>query len=78
MALASTTALVTGADSQGIGRGIALALAREGADVALHWYRSESAAETLATEIRALGRNTVLVHADMGDASAARAAVRQA
>lgn len=78
MALASSSALVTGADSQGIGRAVALALAAAGADIAVHWYRSEAAAEELATKIRAMKRKTVLVHADMGDPAAARAAVQKA
>ena len=78
MALASTTALVTGADSDGIGRAIALMLARGGADVALHWYRSRDKAEELAGMIADLGRRTVLVEADMGDPAQARAAVRKA
>jgi NAD(P)-dependent dehydrogenase (short-subunit alcohol dehydrogenase family) len=71
-------ALVTGADSRGIGRGVALALAEAGADVAVHWFRDRDLAESLAAEIRALGRRAALVHADMGDPAAARAAVRQA
>lgn len=78
MPLESTTALVTGADSDGIGRAVALALAAAGADVALHWYRSREKAEQLAAAIDAMGRRTVLVEADMGDAKQARAAVRQA
>jgi NAD(P)-dependent dehydrogenase (short-subunit alcohol dehydrogenase family) len=70
--------LVTGADSDGIGRAVALTLAMAGADVALHWYRSEEKAQALATTIGAMGRKAVLVHADMGDAAAARVAVRAA
>ncbi len=78
MTLASSTALVTGADSQGIGRAVALSLAEAGADIALHWYRSRELAEELAITIRAVGRRAELVHADMGDPAAARAAVRGA
>lgn len=78
MTLASSTALVTGADSQGIGRAVALALADAGADVALHWYRSREMAEDLAVSIRGMGRKAVLVHADMGEPAAAREAVREA
>lgn len=78
MSLFATTALVTGADSHGMGRAIALALAGAGADVALHWYRDRATAEDLAARIAALGRRAVLVHADMGDAAAARAAVAEA
>ncbi len=78
MTLFSDTALVTGADSLGIGRAVALALAHAGAHVALHWYRDRAQAEDLAAQIDALGRKTVLVHADMGDPTAARAAVQEA
>lgn len=78
MSLDSTTALVTGADSDGIGRAVALALAAAGADVALHWYRSREKAEELAGLIADMGRRTVLVEADMGDPQQARAAVRTA
>ena len=48
MRLKGKQALVTGS-SRGIGRGIALKLAREGAIVAVHYYRNhEAAADTLA------------------------------
>jgi len=76
--LASSTALVTGADSQGIGRAVALALAEAGADLALHWYRSRELAEDLAAQIRTMGRKAELIHADMGDPAAARATVHAA
>lgn len=78
MTLASSTALVTGADSQGIGRAVALALAEAGADLALHWYRSRELAEDLAAQIRTMGRKAELIHADMGDPAAARATVHAA
>lgn len=76
--LHGTTALVTGTDSDGIGRGIARALATAGADVALHWYRDRGAAEALSLELRTLGRRAPLVHADLGDPAAARAMAREA
>ena len=78
MTLLSKCALVTGADSRGIGRAAALALAEAGADVALHWYRDRSAAEEVADQIRSMGRRTAVVHADMGNPAAARAAIRDA
>src|SRR5262245_51975229 len=53
--LAGCRALVTGASS-GIGRAIALELARAGADVIVHHRRSEHAAEQVAADIRALQR----------------------
>ena len=48
-------ALVTGG-SRGIGRAIALELARSGADVAVNFRRDEGAAKSVVEEIRALGR----------------------
>jgi len=63
--LSGKTALVTGA-SRGIGRGVALALARAGCDVAAA-ARTVPDLETLAEEIRALGRRAVVVPADVRD-----------
>jgi short-subunit dehydrogenase len=63
--LLQQAALVTGA-SRGIGRGVALALARAGADVAIA-ARTMPDLETLAKEIEALGRRAVLIPADMRD-----------
>ncbi|GIW44387.1 MAG: 3-oxoacyl-[acyl-carrier-protein] reductase FabG [Candidatus Binatia bacterium] len=59
-------ALVTGS-SRGIGRGIALELARAGAHVAVHYRRERDAAEATAREIEALGRKSVVVAADVSD-----------
>lgn len=78
MKLHGRTALVTGADSQGIGRATALALAEAGADVALHWFRDQAQVEALATDIRSLGRTAIVVGADLGLAPEARRAVQQA
>ena len=63
-------ALVTGG-SRGIGRAVAVMLARAGADVAIG-YRTRSAdAESVVREVRALGRRAVAVAGDLGDPSAA-------
>jgi glucose 1-dehydrogenase len=59
-------ALVTGASS-GIGRGVALALAAAGADVAVNYRGGRDAAEDVAAEIRSLGRRATLVQADVSD-----------
>ena len=48
-------ALVTGA-SRGIGKATALKLAREGADVAVHYALASSKAEAVCDDIRGLGR----------------------
>ena len=66
MKLEGRTALVTGA-SRGIGRAIALALAEEGADVAINYVSNEAAAAAVVEEIQALGRKGMLARADVGD-----------
>lgn len=70
-------ALVTGA-SRGIGREIALAYAREGADVVCNYNRSQEDAETLVHEIEALGRHAIAVQADVAHADQVDALVATA
>jgi 3-oxoacyl-[acyl-carrier protein] reductase len=64
MRLAGKHALVTGAQ-QGIGRATVLALAREGADVAINWLDDRAAAERLAGEVRAAGRKAFTTQGDV-------------
>jgi glucose 1-dehydrogenase len=66
MRLQGKVGLVTGASS-GIGRATALALAHEGADVALNYLTLPEAAAELAEQIRGLGRRALLCPADVSD-----------
>ena len=61
------SAVVTGS-SNGIGRAIAVALARQGADVLVHG-RNAAAAAAVAAEITSLGQRAPLVLADLSDAA---------
>jgi 3-oxoacyl-[acyl-carrier protein] reductase len=70
-------ALVTGA-SRGIGRGIALALAGAGADVAIGYRREKSAADAVVEEIAALGGRGFAFAADVRDPAAVAAMVKGA
>ncbi|MCO4891180.1 SDR family oxidoreductase [Cupriavidus sp. WGtm5] len=62
-------ALVTGG-ARRLGRAIALELAAQGWDVAVHCHRSVDEAEALATQIRALGRRAAVLRADLADEAA--------
>jgi 3-oxoacyl-[acyl-carrier protein] reductase len=64
MRLSGKVALVTGAQ-QGIGRAIAVAMAREGADVGVNFLDDPAGAERVAGEVRALGRKAVTVRGDV-------------
>ena len=66
MKLAGKTAIVTGG-SRGIGRGIVLAFAREGADVAINYRRDETAARETADQVRSLGRRAEIYQADVAE-----------
>jgi glucose 1-dehydrogenase len=64
--LAGKVALVSGA-SLGIGRGCALALAEDGADVVVNYFSHADEAEAAAKEIEALGRQAMAYQADVSD-----------
>ena len=69
-------AIVTGA-TRGIGRAIALELARRGADVAFNYAKSAEAAETLKSEIEALGVRAMASQGDVANTEAAAELVKQ-
>src|SRR3954471_16417335 len=61
---ASRVAIVTGSES-GIGRATAVALAEQGCDLGITWYRSREDAEATAEEVRSLGRRAEVRHLDL-------------
>ncbi len=69
--LAGQVALVTGGALR-VGRAIALALAADGADVAIGYRRSAAAAVTTTAELRAQGARAVAIRADLGKPAGAR------
>src|SRR3954451_11506624 len=75
--LAGRTALVTGS-ARNIGRGIALAFARAGANVVLNGREHSAALEETAEDVRRLGGTPFIAAADVGDPEAVRAMVERA
>jgi acetoacetyl-CoA reductase/3-oxoacyl-[acyl-carrier protein] reductase len=70
------TALVTGA-SRGIGRAIAVELAREGAKVAVNYQNNDEKAKEVAYDINKFGGTCVLAKANLADPKEARAMVQR-
>ncbi|MBO1074078.1 SDR family oxidoreductase [Roseomonas marmotae] len=74
--LAGKVALITGADS-GIGRAVAIAFAREGADVVISYLNEHEDAEETAKWVRQAGRKAVMAPGDIGDPAHCRALVQR-
>lgn len=74
--LAGRTAIVTGS-GQNIGRAIALAYAREGANVVINGHVNKDRVDAVVAECRALGAQAIGVMADVGDESAIQRMVAQ-
>ena len=70
ISLADKAALVTGGN-RGIGRAIAIMLARAGADVGITYRSRQAEAEAVAGEIRALGRRSFVAGGDLADEAVA-------
>lgn len=70
-------ALVTGAGAR-LGRAMAIALARAGHDVAIHYAASQDGAEDTAKEVRALGRQAITLQADLLDDAQTETLIPQA
>jgi glucose 1-dehydrogenase len=77
MKLKGRSYLVTGA-SKGIGRGCALELAREGANVAINFRSGQKEAEEVAAEVRKFGGQAVLLQADVSNQAEVESMVRNA
>ncbi|AWN47750.1 NAD(P)-dependent oxidoreductase [Methylobacterium terrae] len=75
--LSDRKAIITGGDS-GIGKAVALAFAREGADVLIAYYDEHDDARETARLIESAGRKAVLVPGDIKDAGHCRAIVEKA
>ena len=75
--LAGKSAVITGS-GRGIGRGIALALAQRGCNVAVHYVRHREAAEETAAAITALGCRAVVLKANMAEEDDVRRLVETA
>lgn len=74
--LAGKVALITGGDS-GIGRAVAIAFAKEGADVAIVYLRHDEDADETRKRVEQQGRKCVTVRGDVGDQAFCRRAVEQ-
>ncbi len=75
--LAGRVALVTGAGKR-LGRAVAIRLAREGADVAVHYGKSANEAQEVVQEIESFGRRAAAFSADLCDVQAIRKFVGEA
>src|SRR3954471_12385854 len=76
MKLAGKTALVTGA-SRGIGREIALELARQGVDVVVNYAGSEAKAREVVEEIKGLGREAIAIQCDVSNSESVTDMVKE-
>ena len=74
MSLKGRVALITGGD-RGVGKGIALSLAQDGADIAIYYRRDEASAKETAAEIQNLGRKILALQVDISDYEKLREAV---
>lgn len=77
MHLRDKVALITGA-SRGIGKAIAIYMAKAGADIIVNYSGSEAAAQATVEEIEALGRKAIKIKANVANADEVAAMVKEA
>lgn len=77
MSLEGRVAIVTGGN-RGVGRGIALGLAQDGADIAINYRKDEDSARATLEEVRALGRKAEIYQASVDDFDACKVMVDKA
>jgi NAD(P)-dependent dehydrogenase (short-subunit alcohol dehydrogenase family) len=75
--LVGKAAVITGGDS-GIGRAVAIAYAREGADVLIAYFSEDEDAEETKRWVEQAGRKCVLMKGDLGDPARCRAVIQKA
>ncbi|MFD2682863.1 3-oxoacyl-[acyl-carrier-protein] reductase [Bacillus seohaeanensis] len=76
MGMNGKVALVTGA-SRGIGRAIALDLAKQGCNVVVNYAGSEAKANEVVDEIKALGRDAISIQCNVGDSDSVQSMVKE-
>lgn len=76
MSFENRTAVITGA-ARGIGRSIAMEMARQGCDIAFNYSRSSTQAEQLVSEISAMGRKVLAFEVDVANWALVEGMVRQ-
>lgn len=69
-------AMITGS-SRGLGKALAIELAKNGYDIVVNYARSRSAAEETVKEIEALGRKAIMIRANVGDVAKLRVMFEQ-
>lgn len=74
--LQGKVAFITGGDS-GIGRAVAIAFAKEGADVAIGYLNEHEDAKETQNRVKELGRNCISIAGDIGDETFCKSAVQQ-
>lgn len=75
--LAGRKALITGGDS-GIGRAVAIAYAKEGADVAIAYWQEDKDAQETCAQVEKAGRKVTAIRCDLADAEECKRVVEEA